>query len=425
PKAASTIGNSGAATANRAELAAASGHRVLAHQFRENLHFSENVFPPRLACDLGSTGVVVSLLGADGVVVREAHLLNRQISFGADVMTRLQKAQENGVAKLQLPLFETIEKCVAALKKWDPELVQAALTHPIICSGNSAMASFLHGWPIESLATSPFQPFKKTSERTVWKDLTVETPPLLAGFVGADTFAALVWLESQNFKKPWMLVDIGTNTEIVIMTPEGSIWCSSAPAGPAFEGGNITRGMRAEPGAISVAKYQSGKWELEVLGNDRAIGMCGSGLIDAIAESLDGGLIQSDGLTQEPVELTEGVELFQDDIREFQLAKSATRTACEILMERAGVKIETLFLAGTFAEHLRLESVERVGLLPQGIPIQKVGNASLKGSLLMSLESRENVFRQNLEKRIAQDLVAVELALQDDFQERFVRNLNF
>ena len=393
--------------------------------FREGFQPSETQFAPRLACDLGSTGVVVALIGTDGRVVKEAHLLNRQIPYGADVMTRLQKAQEQGVERLQKPLLETVAKCISELRKAEPDLAAQALREPVICSGNSAMTSFLHAWPIGSLATSPFQPFTKAPGKTERDGITLETPPLLAGFVGADTFAALVYLESLAPRKPWMLVDIGTNTEIVIMTESGSVWCSSAPAGPAFEGGNITHGMRAEPGAISVAKYVGPHWELEVLGRDRPVGLCGSGLIDAISESLRAGLLQPDGLIIQSIQLTEGVELFQDDVREFQLAKSATRTACEILMERAGVQIDTLYLAGTFAEHLSLESVAKVGLLPDGIPIRKVGNASLKGSLLMSLASRENVFRQHLEARLKKDLVAVELALQDDFQERFVRNLNF
>lgn len=383
-----------------------------------------------LVCDLGSTGMVVSVPSKEGAIALESHLLNRQVKFGSDVMTRLNVAQHQGVEPLQKALFESLNLMLQTLK------TQANIDangKSIYCSGNSAMVSFLQGWDIANLAVSPYQPTEKSSE-TVQSELQksfaeltnlkIKTLPLLGGFVGADTFAGILHLE-QTLKvpRPWMLVDIGTNTEIVLCDESGVLWFCSAPAGPAFEGGNISQGMRAEPGAISVAHFNS-NWKLETIGGDRAKGICGSGLIDLLAESAISGLMNRDGFLPEGyLKVTEEISLLADDVREFQLAKSATRSACELLIDRAKTTPKTIYLAGTFAQHLRLDSVARVGLLPPEIPVKQIGNSSLFGTLVWSRLSEEQ--QNKTEKEIQSRSQQIELALQDEFQDIFVRNLNF
>lgn len=386
-----------------------------------------NLKRPVLACDLGSTGVVLAIGdAATGNTAIEIHALNRQIRFGADVMTRLDSAQRKGVLPLQDALKETLRTVLKMLEAELPADLYAALIQKgITFAGNSVMTSFLHGWSIEILAVSPFQPIKLDPDSTEWEGVRWHSLPLLAGFVGGDAYACAVAIESDSKNRaPWMMVDIGTNTEIIVKTSKDQYWYSSAPAGPAFEGGNITFGMRAEPGAIAHAKWTGSEFKIEVLGNDRPVGICGSGLVDLLFESIKGGLIHLDGLVPEArVNVTKEIKILADDVREFQLAKSATRTAADLLIERAGERPQTLYLAGTFAEHLREDSVFGVGLLPENVPIVKIGNASLKGALLYAgwSDGERAAFRSRFEKNGH----PIELALQDDFQDKFVKNLDF
>lgn len=380
---------------------------------------------PALACDLGSTGVVIAIGDSSGAIAIEAHALNKQVRYGADVMTRLHSAQTQGVKPLKDSLEQTLRACLQLLKaEVEPTLWETLLKKGIVCAGNSAMTSFLHGWDISTLAVSPFQPLHTTPEAVEFEGTKLFTPPLLAGFVGGDTFACLVTVENQKAQAPWMMVDIGTNTEIVIKTSKGEYFYASAPAGPAFEGGNITHGMRAEPGAISEAHWIDDSWKLQTIGNDKAQGICGSGLMDLLHESVKANLIHRDGLVEDgKIRVTPEISLLADDIREFQLAKSATRTAADLLIERAGEKPQMIYMAGTFAEHLREDSIAGVGLLPKNIPLTKLGNASLNGALIYSgwSEEKKEQFNTTLQKHGH----FIELALQDDFQEMFVNNLNF
>jgi uncharacterized 2Fe-2S/4Fe-4S cluster protein (DUF4445 family) len=387
---------------------------------------------PRLACDLGSTGVVVAVGDRHGRLAAAAHLLNRQVRYGDDVMSRLHSAQKEGVTPLHDAILDTLAICLQALERELPEAFAQARSTPLFCAGNSAMASFLNGWSIDSLATAPFQPPTRAGGDFEWNGYALRSLPLLGGFVGGDTYAGLIAVENLRRQAgetgPYMLVDIGTNTEIVLDTgregAERAVWLTSAPAGPAFEGGNISAGMRAEPGAIAAAWREPERWRVETIGNDVAQGICGSGLMDILSESVRAGLIHRDGFVPGGlVHLTDTVALTAGDVREFQLAKSATRTGCELIMDRAAVRPEKIYLAGTFAEHLRMDSVAGIGLLPAGIPAQAIGNASLTGTLLYA--AMTNAERAAFHAQLEAARRPLELALQDDFQDAFVRNLNF
>lgn len=388
-----------------------------------------------LVCDLGSTGVVVAITDhtgdsdntADKAPIIEAHLLNRQVRFGADVMTRLHHAQLKGVHALQSALFDTLKLCLDAIREQAPNLFEAAFAGGLYCAGNSAMTSFLLNRSIDTLAVAPFQPASREAgeySAPALGGIVLHTLPLLAGFVGGDTVAGILALEAIQAAQPWMLVDIGTNTEIVVNNGQDELWLSSAPAGPAFEGGNISQGMRAESGAISAARLENGEWKIETIHHDIPRGICGSGLIDILYEAVKGKAIAADGyLPQGRLCVTPEIGLLADDVREFQLAKSATRTAADLLIERAGATPKTIYLAGTFAQNLRLDSVAGVGLLTAGIPIKIIGNASLRGvALYAAMEPHK---RAAFSERLERMRRPVELALQDDFQERFVHNLNF
>lgn len=376
----------------------------------------------KFTLDLGSTGLVLGVQLLNEPLL-EIHSLNGQIKYGADVMTRLASAQRLGTEPLHRSILESIEKLVSTIPHPLPEIFN------IYASGNSAMTTFLLNWPFECLATSPFQPFRTDSgeidlqsSKNEWK-AKIYTSPLLAGFVGGDTFSGIIHTLNIDPLGPWAFVDIGTNTEIVIYTGE-KLWISSAPAGPAFEGGNITHGMRAEPGAIDSVWFEEEKYKYSTIGQDLPRGVCGSGLLDWIYQGVLHGQIDRDGaLPEDSFRLTERVALYRDDIREFQLAKSATRTALDLLLNRAQTQVKTLYLAGTFGEHLKHESIYGVGLLPSSLEIKTLGNASLKGLMRWVQFSVEE--KAQWTKRITENRCFIELALQDDFQDLFVKNLNF
>lgn len=391
-----------------------------------------------LACDLGSTGVVIALFErANPTTSLEAHLLNRQVVLGADVMTRLQAAQEGKLAELKRYIDSTLIELVDALRAINPGILEL-LSQPLLCAGNSAMTTFLHAWDFSTLAVSPYQPIQSDAfESTVAKDslpysIRAESLPLLAGFVGGDTVAGIRYAESLEKSAsarpaPWLFVDIGTNTELVVFDGK-DYWVTSAPAGPAFEGGNIFKGMRAENGAISEVHYTNGEYKIKTIGDDLPLGICGSGLMDLIHEGVRGGKISKDGFLEDGEwKITPDISLLADDVREFQLAKSATKTAIDLLLNRVitatGQKPQKLYLAGTFAQFLNVHHIKNLGLIPQDLEVVVLGNASLKGTQLMSLDSPQA--QKEFYLRIKENLRPIELALQDDFQEGFVRNLNF
>ena len=248
--------------------------------------------------------------------------------------------------------------------------------------------------------------------------------------MGGDTTAGILAAEnylSQNSMEgqPWMLIDVGTNTEIALRDQKNQIyWTTSAPAGPAFEGGNISCGMRAEPGAIAKACFDHSIWKFQTIGGDKARGICGSGLIEILDQAIQGGLIAKEGMVAAgSVPLTHDLSLSRDDVREFQLAKSATRTAADLLCNRSQQQPLILFLAGNFAGHIHLEAAKRLGLLPEIKETLVLGNGALLGlSALMGMSTDE---QEGFFERRERQKQPIELALQDDFQENFVRNLGF
>ncbi len=381
---------------------------------------------PRLVVDLGSTGVVAALCDQENGLLLEAHVLNQQVLLGADVMTRLQYVQGHGNARARELMIQTLRSLFLALENAVPETFARSLEHEIPVAGNSVMMSLLHDWDSSTLAVAPFRPVQLASAESVIDGrYCLRSLDLLGGFVGADALSGALHLElGLKIAGPWALIDVGTNTEIIIKNSEGDYYFSSAPAGPAFEGGNILCGMRAEPGAISKARFQESSWVLETIGGDIARGICGSGLFDIIAESLDHGILHKDGfLPAARIELVDGVSLIANDVREFQLAKAATRTAVEILADRAGAMPPVIYLAGSFAEHIALPSLERVGILPEGGMKHHIGNASLLG--LRDWALSDPSLRAEVLARVLDRRKGIELALETDFQERFVQNINF
>jgi uncharacterized 2Fe-2S/4Fe-4S cluster protein (DUF4445 family) len=211
--------------------------------------------------------------------------------------------------------------------------------------------------------------------------------PNLGGFVGSDILALILATGLHQGGAPRGAVDLGTNGEIVF-TSGGSLWVASTAAGPAFEGAHIRCGMRAAEGAIDKVEVSGGNPLVHVIGGVPARGLCGSGLVDAVARGLDLGSILCNGrMSPDPWALAPGVELCQQDVRELQLAKGAVAAGIQILTEGLGLKpgqVEKFFLAGAFGNSLDKESGLRIGLFPfQSRAVESVGNTALRGAKIM------------------------------------------
>ncbi len=375
------------------------------------------------ACDFGTTGVEISAVDRDGEFARVKGL-NRQVVRGADIMTRLEFAQNNGTEPLYQIADEQITKMLGLLRAAIGEKAPGTVEDPAMTiAGNSAVTSFIAQLPIESLATSPYQPSTLEPQDLKIGGMETKTLPLLNSFVGGDLFAGIfhLWTTRPEFNQPWILMDVGTNSEIIFYDGEKLV-VASTPAGPAFEGSNISIGMRAEPGAIVDPRFIAGKWKFDVIGNDLPKGICGSALVQAIDEAVEAGISNADGeiLKPELLPFDSETTLNQDDFREFQLAKSAIRTGLDLVKNESKIAPKRLFLAGAFGEHLPLAASRRLGLLPD-IETIALGNASLKGIV--------DWMRAPMEERVEfytwleHAKHPIELALSDDFQARFIDNL--
>ena len=271
--------------------------------------------------------------------------------------------------------------------------------------------------------------------------------PVVAGFVGADAVADVIATRVYESEEPSMVIDVGTNTEIILNNGENLYACSCA-SGPAFEGARIRHGMRAAEGAIERVQIDSDGVHYKVVGNVKPIGICGSGVVDAVSELLRVGLLSLDGkfrvskmpnrfvkgshgyefILAKPEETGTGesITITQRDVREIQLAKSAIATGVSLLMKEAGVELEELsvvYLAGSFGSYINPRSAVRIGLLPNVSldRIKSVGNSAGVGAK-MCLVSQEERIRARI---LAQRIRFVEFYLKPEFKKVFLENLNF
>ena len=394
-----------------------------------------------IAVDLGTTGVELAAVDEQGLWAK-VKSLNRQIQMGADVMTRLEYAQRRGVEPLRQRAVGQLRSLVkvleTTLKKSSEKASQpgsAEFTGRIVVAGNSAVISFLLGLNIESLAVSPYQPevltaqvreLPQAAEASAWQ---LETLPLIDSFVGGDLWAGLFLLHQRGLataEHSWILVDVGTNSEILFWDGQ-KLFVSSTPAGPAFEGSSISIGMRAESGAIVNPRWNPAhqRWDYEVIDGDYPKGLCGSSLVQMVAEAVTAGSVNREGEVLEPVhlELSQGLALSQADVREFQLAKSAIRTGLELVVEKVsatGKPPEKLFLAGAFGQHLPLQPCFDLDLLPL-MEVEILGNSSLEGTVAWGQATDQQ--RDQFSAWVEKTKTPIELALSDDFQEKFIRNM--
>jgi uncharacterized 2Fe-2S/4Fe-4S cluster protein (DUF4445 family) len=417
-----------------------------------------------VAFDIGTTTLVGTLVdlntGADRAV---SSRVNPQTSFGDDVISRIKRCRDDahGLAALHDAVLKATNAIVDDLAK-QASIAPDAIVEAVI-SGNTTMQQIFCRISPVALGEIPFVPAFEDALTVRAADVglkiypyaDVQVFPQIGGFVGGDTVAGILATRLQQSEAPALLVDVGTNGEIVLAN-RGALTATSVAAGPAFEGARIVNGMRAARGAIEKVVFNDDV-EINVIGNAKPTGLCGTGLIDAAAGLLDAGILDITGRILGPDEMpatvsralrrraieengqcrfvlvdatesgtSEALCLYQRDIRELQLATGAIRAGIAVLLKEAGLRPEDLgavLLAGAFGNFIRRNHARRIGMLPP-IPTERirfVGNTASSGAKRMLLSRTERAEAE----RLCRATRHVDLSLNPDFQMEFSQAMLF
>ena len=405
--------------------------------------------------DIGTTTLSASLVDlSTGTEIACAGALNPQSHHAQDVLSRIRfAATEDGLWIMHALLIEEIGQLIGTLAREaaiDPKSV-----YEIVFSGNTCMLHLAIRENPASLGKFPYASKLRGDEYRpasglnlpVAPNALIYLPPVISAFVGPDITSGILATGLGSDEGITLLVDIGTNGEMVLGT-SGKLFATSTAAGPAFEGMNISCGMRASDGAIEAFAIDSlGALTVKTIGDVEATGICGSGLIDAVAQLVACGAISASGRFASPVganfpaslkdrlerqdgkvffRITERVSLSQKDVRQLQLAKGAVRAGIEFLLEKVGIaagSVGKVLIAGSFGYHLRTESLLTLGLLPPEFAgkISFVGNTSKTGgeAFLLNRAARREM------AALVTGIEVVDLASFPDFDRRFVECLGF
>ena len=400
-----------------------------------------------IALDIGTTTLAMRLVDLQsGQSVMTITAMNHQRAYGADVITRIKAANEGNLAELQKCIQQDIYGMLEALLAETD--ISFSQVKKIVIAGNTTMCHLLLGYSCEGLGEVPFLPvnidlvqmtvqelFKAVEECNVQDvicdntDVEVVILPGISAFVGADIVAGMYYCDMDIKEEPQMLLDVGTNGEMVIGGKYGFI-VTSAAAGPVFEGGNISCGMPAVKGAIAHIKEDS----CEVVGDAEPKGICGSGLVDLAAYLLDAQVIDENGTLCDAY-FDEGypvcnclknnpagsMKMTQADIREIQMGKAAIRAGIEVLTEDD--KPECIYLAGGFGAAMDVVSAVKIDLLPEQWcnRIESVGNAALEGAHKFLLDEHGT----GRVKGIVEKSREILLAEQGNFEEKYIHFMQF
>ncbi len=407
-----------------------------------------------IAFDLGTTTVVATLLDLDsGQPVAVRSMLNRQQPYGADVITRISATMmdDGALGALRERAHETVSELVDEVCAEGG--VEPREVYEITVCGNVTMMQLALGIDPEPLSMAPFVVSTHSFPPALASDFGVEVHPRapafvfpsLGAYVGGDIVAGMLATGLTRDQRLRLFIDVGTNSEIALGSNE-RVLATAAPAGPAFEAAQIKCGMRAAEGAIEGIKINGDSLELEVIGDVEGVGMCGSGLVDAVAELVHCGLLDHSGrfipdeeaVTSHPglaerltkigeervFMLNDSVYLSQRDVRELQFAKASIATGWMILLAELGVSpgdITQVLLAGSFGAYLTPLSAVRIGLVPPlALPrIVSAGNVAGEGAKIAALSLRERAEAYS----ILREVEYVELSGRADFNDMFIDQL--
>lgn len=353
-----------------------------------------------LAVDVGTTTVVCQVLDLEtGEEIATLARKNPQASFGDDVIARIDYTMRHagGGQELQRTVIQSINEIVQEIVE------QQGLNREEICEavvvGNPTMRNLFFGLEVESLGVIPFEPPSKEAVNVKASVLGLAINPeanvygaaLIGGHAGADCLADIMATRLHEAEKPSMLIDIGTNGEVAIGNASG-IMTASCAAGAAYEGATVGSGMGALEGAISNIVIEDGEVSYETIGGKPPIGICGSGLIDLLAELLNAGLMTLKAKLSGDFTVTDSIGLTQADVYQLITAKAGLRTDQDLLMKYYGVEpaqIEAIYLAGGFGNYVDPDNAITIGLLPPlRDKVVKVGNAALAGAVEMLLSQK-------------------------------------
>lgn len=412
------------------------------------------------ACDIGTTTVVCYLIDKEtGQIISTRSSANPQRSFGADVLSRIEAAgrieasSEPGLKIMQTQIVSLLNGFISEM------LTECGRTKVsrFSVAGNTVMCHLLMGISPAKMGKAPFLPDEYFGRAFNPLDIGLENCqtmiifPAVSGFVGGDITAGM--METVNRNELTLYLDIGTNGEMALGKGDRYVCCATA-AGPAFEGAQIEMGMPASKGAVDKVWLEGRRIKYSVIGNDRPVGLCGSGLIDALALLLKAGIIDENGTilsgqelpilfrsyvfeveaedaaqsteTSRAVHIAPGVYITQEDIRKLQLAKGAIAAGIEVLFKEYGCmpcNIDVLTFAGGFGNYIDKASAAAIGLFPQELldKAKEVGNAAGNGAVSAALS--QDAWERALD--ISGDMRYIELASYPGFDEMYVEHMNF
>jgi uncharacterized 2Fe-2S/4Fe-4S cluster protein (DUF4445 family) len=405
-----------------------------------------------LALDIGTTKLAAYLVDLENSqIISRQGASNPQIAFGEDVISRIAYANQGTMEthRLQKTLIDAINAMLVEICR-----VNKVESHQIVDAvavGNTAMHHLFTGLPTRQLGEAPYLPAQREAldlpAETLGLNLSpgalVHLPPVIAGFVGSDHVAADLACGLIDAGENALLIDIGTNTEITLRTPSGLSCCSCA-SGPAFEGAHIHAGMRAAPGAIERVFYDQDGWRWQTIDGKAPIGICGSGILDAVAEMHQAGIIDERGTLRKtaagverleqgwafrltdaiPDSKLEGIIITRRDVNEIQLAKAAIRAGIEVLLKENGLRadqVTRVIVAGAFGTYLHLASALAIGMFPD-LPedrFSQVGNAAGAGARMMLVSDQHRREAIALQSRIRY----IELTTFTEFQDIYLAAL--
>ncbi len=390
-----------------------------------------------IAIDIGTTTLAFSLLDLHtGTCLDTQTMVNSQRAFGADVISRIQASNNGKKEFLQKSIRADIQKGISLLIRQN--LTGTDRLCHVVIAANTVMLHLLMGYSCEGFSCHPFSAETLKLEEFTWKHLPfspkVTLLPSISSFVGADITAGLYVCHVLSESQPILFLDLGTNGEMALWKNQ-QLFVTSTAAGPAFEGGNIKWGMGSISGAISAVKIENGSPFVQTIGDKQPEGLCGTGVIETVAELLRAGILDETGKLDDscfregyPLAQTKDstwIRFTQQDVREIQMAKAAIRAGIETLLHRSNTsydEISKVYLAGGFGYYLNIEKAAAIGLLPKEFLSKTVsaGNTSLKGALLYLAEQRKEELRQ-----IQDAAKEIPLAKDECFMELYLKYMAF
>lgn len=403
--------------------------------------------------DIGTTTLVVSLVDSkSGKELASVSALNPQAVHAQDVLSRIKLASDrDGLELMHSELIERLNVMIGSIAK--DTGVSKENIYEIVLSGNTCMLHLSCNVNPESIGRYPYTPALKGGVNVkasgiglgISENGLAYLPPIISSYVGADITSGILASQLHNKKGAVLFVDIGTNGEMVLSV-DGRLTAASTAAGPAFEGMNITYGMRAGIGAIEFFNINDDKSiDVKVIGNEKVKGICGSGLLDIVGELAANGLLDKNGRFKEPQDesdplkerfqniggktvfyITDEVYISQKDVRQVQLAKGAVRAGIEFLLKECNLEakdVEKVLVAGSFGYHLRAKSLINLGLFPAELEerLEFIGNTSKAGGHAFLVNKS---YRSEMEKLVS-GVDVIELSRFKDFDRVFVNCLGF